>query len=138
MKKYDILEHTADFAIRVYGAQKTDLLINGREAIFSEIIDYQPKPKISRVIEIKSESFETLVVDWLNELISLFYSEGFLAAECKINIDEAARKLYANVRGENIELKDSIIKTEIKAVTYHNLCLENRGKIWSLDIVVDV
>jgi len=63
--------------------------------------------------------------------------EGYLLRE--FNIEEISKKgLKAKVRGEKLDLSRHTLKTEIKAVTYHQLEVKKTAKGWEAQIIFDV
>lgn len=137
---FEFLEHTADISIRIHGKTIEELFINAVTAMFTILADRKDKKgkEEKRKISIKAENVEDLLIYWLNELLSLFYTYNF----CPLvyNNIELKKKdgclLTAEIKGaisDNIE-----IKTEIKAATYHNIRIEKEKGNFRVDIVFDV
>jgi len=74
MKDYEYIEHTADVAVRVYGNSLEELFRNAAQATFSLITDYTPSEDKERDIDLEGKTLEDLLVNWLNELISVFFA----------------------------------------------------------------
>jgi SHS2 domain-containing protein len=140
MKNYEIIEHTADIRVRIYGKTIKGLFKNAALALFHLIVDYKPKSKKETEIKLEAQSYEELLINWLNELISAFYAYKFLPANLKISIKENKDyfSLDAKIKGEDFNpYENKIIKAEVKAATYHNLKIEkNNG--FSAEIIFDV
>jgi SHS2 domain-containing protein len=75
---------------------------------------------------------ETLLVDFLSELLFLTESEGLAFDEFSLRFE--SNRLIADVTGANLK---SLAK-EIKAVTYHNINIRDTGKDLKVIIVFDV
>ena len=48
------------------------------------------------------------------------------------------RKLQASVLGEKVDLERHTIYTEIKAVTFHGLSIEQRESGWEATVIFDM
>ena len=78
-KRFEILDHTADIGLIVYGDDLKALFENAGEAFFRLVTDLKKvRQKEDRKIELKGESLERLMVDWLNELHYLHDVENLL------------------------------------------------------------
>ena len=137
MKKYEFFNHTADIGIRVYGKTRQELFENAALALF-DIIAVLDKlePRQLRTVSLTAGSYEELLVAWLNELLFLFDSEGFLAKEFSVKIK--GNRLEAKVRGEPLPPAKADLKTEVKAATYHNLKIEKTQEGFKAEVVLDV
>lgn len=137
-RKYTLIEHTADLGIGVKGKELKDLFINAAKAMFGIIaLPCKPGRAVYRVIKIKqaADSRQELLVNWLNELLSLSSAKGLVFTVFKIN-KISTNNLEAVVSG--IESSKCRIDKEIKAATYHELKLEKTGKGWQAEIIFDV
>jgi len=141
MKKYEILSHTADIRVKIFGKKQEDLFTNAAICLFELLTDKKAKAKKTRHIELSATRLEDLFVFWLNELISVFYSYKFLPVEYAISIDDLSgtKKLVARVAGADFNpYGNKSIKLEIKAATYHNLKIDKAKKGFTAEIVFDV
>ena len=76
---------------------------------------------------------ETLLVDWINELIGLSEIEGRAFNEVRgLRLTETA--LDAEVRGRAVTETVS----PLKAATLHGLSLQREGTRWKAEVVIDV
>lgn len=140
MKKFEIIEHTADIGIRVFGEDTNGLFLSASSALFSLLMDYKPNPVIKKIIKLQAQNLEELLVSWLNELISLVFTYGYLFSsfEIKVNNEDGINKLQAVVRGEQLNDISSKINMEIKAATYHNLKIVKNNKYYVVEVIFDV
>jgi SHS2 domain-containing protein len=138
MKRFEVLDHTADIGIIVYGEDLKALFENAGEAFFHLITDMRKvRRRVERKIEIKGESLERLMVDWLSELLYLHDVENLLFREFKIeSVGEDG--LRAMVRGEPFQEGVHVIKTEVKAVTYHQIKVRKENGNWRAQIIFDL
>lgn len=140
MKDFEFIEHTADVGIRVFGKNREELFKSASRALFSLLIKYQPKNIKKKEINLEAQDLGELLVNWLNELISLFFAYKFLPGEYNIEIKEAeGRKiLRAAIFGEDFDPYERKINREVKAATYHNLKLEETSKGWMAEVIFDI
>ena len=142
MKKFEILEHTADIGIIAYGKTKREIFINAAKGMFNIIVGNNSNlinNNFSYKITLKAKSLEDLLVAWLNEL--LYISETKLVILNKFEIKDLSNsKIEAEVEGIKINPPSVKIEKEIKATTYH--CLEikkdEESGLWSAQIIFDI
>ncbi|MCM8801242.1 MAG: archease [Candidatus Omnitrophica bacterium] len=140
-KNYEFLEHTADIGIRVKAKDLKALFKNIALAMFDVMAkrnsDLSPQSSKLKKIIIKQRagSLEELLVNWLNELLSLSAVKESIFTDFNITkLDND--NLEAEVFGEDI--KNYKLNTEIKAATYHQLKIEEKDTGWQAEIIFDV
>lgn len=138
MKNYELIEHTADLAVRVKGRDLSDLFKNTALAIF-EISSEKLKNKNIKhkeiIIKQKADNLPELFVNWLNEVISLSAAKGLVFDNFQINkLNE--KTIEAVVSGSDIN--NYKINSEIKAATYHELHIEKNDSGWQAEVIFDV
>lgn len=138
-KDYELLEHTADIAIKVKGDSLEALFKNAAVAMFDIMAEYIPGKKTSRaeklLIKKEAANLEELFISWLNELLYHTMTKGKIFCEIMFkNLDEHGLK--AVVGGK--DMINYKIKTEIKAATYHELEIKKVGPSWQAKVVFDV
>lgn len=118
---FEILEHTADIGIVAYGADLKQTFANAAKGLFSIITDLDRVAEVvERDVEVASPDIESLLVDWLSELIYLFDVDNILFKRFEISeID--THHLRARVFGEKVDTARHELKLGVKAVTYHML-----------------
>ena len=138
MKRFEILDHTADIGFIVYGEDLQSLFENAGEAFFHLITDLNKvRLRTERKIEIRGESLERLIVDWLSELLYLHDVENLLLK--RFNVESVGEGgLKAKVRGEVFQEDVHVIKTGVKAVTYHQIEVRQEEEGWRARIILDL
>jgi SHS2 domain-containing protein len=138
MKRFEVLDHTADIGIIVYGEDLKGLFENAGEAFFHLITDMKRvRRRVRRQIEIGKEDLERLMVDWLSELLYLHDVENLLFKEFKVE-SVGENGLKAIVKGEPFQEGVHVIKTEVKAVTYHQIEVRKENGKWRAQIIFDL
>ncbi len=137
-KKFRLLDHTGDLGILVYGEDLEELFANAGEAFFDIITDLRRvRETTERAIGIESSNLEDLMVNWLGELLYLHDVESLLFKS--FSIDELRDgSMKARARGEIFQEERHVIKTEVKAVTYHQLQVTRERGRWMARIIFDL
>jgi SHS2 domain-containing protein len=135
---FEILDHTADIGIIAYGADFEKLFSNAALALFSLITDLESIQEKSHFdLEVRSRDRDSLLVDWLNELIYCFDSKHILFNRFDIEslTDNA---LKATCYGEDFDPNRHKIKIGIKAATYHMLRLDTDDNGYKAQVILDI
>ena len=137
MKKYEYFEVTADIGFRAYGNNLDEAFENASLAMFNIITDTDDVcPKIDNEFEITSEDEVSLLYDYLEELLFLHEVEFMLFSEFHVEIDDNLH-LKATIKGEGIDWDKHERKTEIKAITFHEMCVRKTDTV-ELQAIVDL
>jgi SHS2 domain-containing protein len=123
-KDFELIGYTADAGIRASGRDLSQAFANAARGMFSLIIDIEEVNEvIFRDVEVAAPDKETLLVEWLNELVFLFDTEMLLFKRFHIGaLTETLLK--ARCYGEKIDRSRHEIKRGVKSATYHDLKVE--------------
>jgi len=137
MKRFELIEHTADIGVRVYAKDLKELFENSAQALIFLLVNEKKEGRKERTIKLEAESWEDLLVTWLNELISLFFAEKFLFCDSDLEIKEnkSLKTLEAKIKGIDFDPYGNKINMEIKAATYHNLKIKKKADKLEVDII---
>ena len=137
MKRFEYFEVTADIGFRAYGKSLNEAFENAGRAIFniiSDTDDITPATEIS--FEVASEDEVSLLYDYLEELLFYHEVEFMLFSEFHVEIDENLH-LNATIMGEAIDWEKHERKTEIKAITFHEMEVKKTDSV-ELQAIVDL
>ena len=136
-KDFEILNHTADVGIIAYGADLKQAFANAAKGLFSLITDLgKVKEVLHRDTELTATDEESLLVEWLNELIYQFDTEGIIFKRFEIiRLDNT--RLKARGYGEKVDKARHRLKMGVKAATYHMLKVE-RGDGGKVQVLFDI
>jgi SHS2 domain-containing protein len=138
VKRYEFFNHTADVGIRVFGNSLAELFENAGFALFDIITDIsRVREGETRCITISRDSIDELLVEWLSRLLYLNATELLLCSKFHIR-EIAEQSLTGKAWGEIFQDHRHVIKTEIKAVTYHGLRVYQDKGLWKATVVLDV
>ena len=117
-KRFEIVEHTADWALRLFGRDLSQLLIHAAEGMATLLVeDPEAIPTDEeRHVELAAGDAESLLVEWLSELAYWAEMEQLIFTQFEMPTVTPTR-LKATVRGG----RAPELQKHIKAVTYHNL-----------------
>ena len=131
------IEHTADWAIRVRARDLIGLFTGAAEGMFGLLTDLsQVTPVRQFEIELRAIDVETLLIDWLNELLYLSEEQGVVFTGFAIHdltVNGGAR-LRAQVDGGH----PSELFKVIKAATFHGLSIRRDDDRLQAELVFDV
>lgn len=136
--RYELIEHTGDVGIKIYGDTLKDLFINaafGMFDIMAEISNVQHS--LASEIEVAGDNYEELLVNWLSELNYLFIAENQIFNKFEIN-RLTDKELFGVAIGERFDSHRHIVQREIKAVTYHELYVKQIKNRWQAQIIFDI
>jgi len=133
--KYRLLDHEADIRLEIYGNTLEELFSNAASGIFQFIVDAEGKDaEKGKRIEIEGNG--ELLINFLNELLFLWDTEGFIPKEFSLKVSH--NKLTGTVAGCVFDPEKCTIKQEVKAVTYHKFYLKEENGIYKAQIILDV
>lgn len=130
-----IIDHTADWALRVYGRTLADLFIHAAQGMASLMVANPDAIERQETFEIELDAYdaESLLVDWLTELAYWAEMEQMVGQEFVMTAVSSTH-LQAIVRGGKAEE----LQKHIKAVTFHNLEILETANGLEVTIVFDV
>jgi SHS2 domain-containing protein len=137
-KDFEVINHTADVGVVAYGANLSQAFANAARALFSLITEPESvKGTLSWDIELEAPDEESLLVEWLNELIYLFDTEHILFRRFEITELKEGR-LRARGYGEKVSSRHQL-KTGIKAATYHMLSVsQDEDNVYRVKVIFDI
>jgi len=138
MKRYELLDHTADIGVIAFGRDLPEAFGNAAYAMFDILTDIDRiRETDSFDLQVSASNIEDLLVAWLNELLYRYETERIAFSKFVID-DINDSDLRATVSGEKIAPDRHEIKTEIKSVTYHQLRVEKIDDGWRAQVIFDV
>ncbi len=140
-RQHEIIEHTADIGLRIFGKDLKRLFRSAARGMFSLIArKYVAAKQDKRIvfnIVLSAKTREELLVSWLSELLTLSDIRNIIFTRVQFE-KLTATKLKARAEAEKMDKKSYKLKTEIKAVTYHQLKLKKKDGCWQAEVFFDV
>jgi len=136
---WQFFEHTADIGVHAAGATISELFINAARAMYDALGTLQVSGvPDEKPLTIEAASVEDLLHDWLAELLYEVEANHTLYDQFEIQ-DLKPQKIVATLRGAKIDFDRSQTNEEIKAVTYHQLRVEQLPDgSWRATVIFDV
>ncbi|OQB44307.1 MAG: hypothetical protein BWY03_00280 [Parcubacteria group bacterium ADurb.Bin159] len=133
-KNYKFLEHTADLKVQTEGKNLEELFLNVLTAVFEACRPEIKNKKLKfRKINIKAEDLESLLINFLSEV--LYLSDINNEIYFKARFDKLThQELIAEICGYKVER----FGLEIKAVTWHDLEIKKQKRKWQATILFDI
>ena len=136
--KYRLIDHTADFGIHVFGSDLKGLFTNAASAMFDQITfvkDLRLGKELK--IHVTGSDWPDLMINWLRELLYLWTGKERLVG--KVNIFSISEyELSATVNFDSYNSDRHVITNDIKAVTYHQIQVNQVANGWESRIIFDV
>ena len=146
--KYDYFDVTADIGFYAYGKSIEEAYENAGLAMFNVITDISKvKKEESREFEIVSEDLVSLLYDYLEELLFLQDTEFLFFSDFKVNIEKIVDSESSNLEnykltcfacGEEIDWNVHSPKSEVKAITFHKMCVKEDDGVFKLRAILDL
>jgi SHS2 domain-containing protein len=135
---YDTFEHTADLGLRVTAADLPTLFAEAGTGLASMIVANLDAVRLveQQTIDLQGTERDYLVFDWLSELLYLYETQHLVLRAFEVQLTDSG--LSAVARGEKLDPDRHVLDHEVKAITYHQLKLEQTNGGWLLEVIVDI
>ena len=132
---FEEIEHTADRALRIYGSDLRQLLVNAAHGMNSLIVKKSAATltPVEKSVELEAMDAEGLLVEWLSELAFWAETEMFVFSRFELH-EVSTTRLKATIWGK----RANQLEKHIKAVTYHNLEIVQADDGLAATVVFDV
>lgn len=135
---YRLLEHPADLGLEARGRSLSEAFEQAARGLTSVLVELEGVEAIQeRTLELTAPDTESLLVRFLSEILFLYDAKGFLTARVEIG-EFADTRLTAVARGEPIRPEKHRVRTDVKAITYHQLSIKHMGDEWIAAVYLDI
>ncbi len=135
---FEMVAHTADIGVRIHGGDMEELLVNAAHALYSILLrTTNLTERLERVVTVDSPDEETLLVDWLNELIYLFDAEQLAFSRFEVE-QLTGCCLQARCFGECTDSARHEAARDVKAATYHMAHIHRAADGYTAQVILDV
>jgi SHS2 domain-containing protein len=135
---FEILEHTADMGFRAHASTLPELFENSAQALVAIVLD--PGKAVGREtisLTAEGDSKESLLVNWLSEVLYWLDGERFAMREFKI-LALTDSRVSGEARGEKRDSARHEPRLVVKGVTYHQLKIQPDAQGWSCEVYLDI
>ncbi len=139
---FELLDHPADLGFAAWAPTLPDLFAECALALTSILVDLKEvEPRDFVGVEVLGDDIESLLYNWLAEILYQFDGEGRLFCQCNI-ISHVSRdgtdRLQAELRGEAYDKSRHELKTYVKAVTFHQLSVKHEAQGYTARVYLDI
>ena len=133
---YEVLDHTADVKFRVRGRTLAEAFAEAARAVCETMTPDCTPAGVMREIEVHAEDPESLLADFLSEI--LYLSDAESIAFCSFEVEIQGDRLTATCRGEEFRREKHGGGAEIKGISYSGLSIYHEGASYILEFIADV
>ncbi|MDX1632153.1 MAG: archease [Thermoanaerobaculia bacterium] len=135
------LDHTADIGFEVEAPTLSELFREAAVGLARCISSEEGlEPREEHPVERTAASLEDLLVEWLEEQVFLCDTIGLLVSDVEAEVEESGDgfRVRGTLAGDRFDPDRHGLKVQVKAVTYHELEVENREGDWFARIIFDI
>ncbi len=135
MAWHRFLDHTSEITLHVGAADWSGLLAEAGRGLAELLLRGAASTPDGewRSLEVTSHDRESLLVDWLNEIV--FIAETSLWVPLEIEIEDVSKNhLKARARGVAVEVPPSLVK----AATFHDLHVRDLPEGLDVEVILDI
>ena len=140
---FEFKDHTADVQVRSWGKTLEEAFSQTALSLMTTITPNLKKitPLIKKSIEINSEDIYALCFDFLSEFLYIFDVDELVFNEITVDFIKKKNdgyKLKATAIGEKFDRHKHELGTEVKAITYSFMNIEEKKDKIEIDITFDI
>jgi SHS2 domain-containing protein len=129
---YRWIEHTAEIELEIEDDSPEAVFTEALVAFGELLTEHRGGEPVSHAVELSAADHAALLADWLNELVYLADTDGFVPERVEA-LTLSVGKLDARIGGQR-----GVPRNPVKAVTYHDLELREIDGVWRARLVLDV
>lgn len=136
--RFRLLAHTADIGLEATAPNVEELFVVAARGLKSLMFGDSPSiAALGRDVAVEANDTAELLVAWLNEI--LVFSETARAVPASFQIHELKNcSLTATLTGETFDPSRHVVERVVKAVTYHQVVVEERKGGWYARVYIDL
>lgn len=137
---YRFLEHMCDQLIEAWGKTLEEAFESAALAMFETMTDTkQIEEKEAREFKIQAEDLESLLYDFLTELLYYHDAENLIFKRFELSIRKnQTYELKCKAYGERFDPNRHESRYVVKAVTYHLMRISKEDDKWTLRVLLDL
>ena len=141
---YRVLEDVAlaDAAFEATGDSPSELFLSASQAVIETLADPSTVGvSWRRTIERNAPDLQTLLFDWLGEIIYLKDAEAVVFSGVVVDVEHLSDKgwrLHATLTGEPVDGTRQELRADVKAVTKHLYDVREYEGKWEARVVLDL
>lgn len=137
MGGYRRIEHTADTGLRIWGDSLPDLFQAATRGLLSLLVDPKNvRPTWEEPVEVEAPAVDLLLQAYLKELLYRFWTRRLIPA--RVEAEEASETRFRGRLHAMTAPPDLALRSDLKAVTYHQLQVRHEGGRLVARVIFDV
>jgi SHS2 domain-containing protein len=138
MRRYRLIDHTADMGMYLYGRDPKQVFISGAAVLFELLVEGRRQgPGKWEALALDGLDRQDLLVQWLGELLYIYSARGQVLTGARVQRLTRTR-IEAEIGLTAFDAAHHKRRTEIKAVTYHQAEFKRHGAGWRARVIFDV
>ncbi len=133
---FEELAHTADVLMRVRGADLAEIFADAGRAMFHVMYGPCEDRGIERQFSLEAENLESLLIDYLSELLFITDVENIVF--CSFDVDIRGTRLSAVLGGEPFDPARHSAGSLVKGVSYFGLEIVKEEEGYVVEIIFDI
>ena len=135
---FNFIEHTADMGLEAQADSLAAVFEEMARGLVGMIYGNSPvREMLEEEVVVRADDPVELMVAWLNEIVYRIEMDDLVVREVVINtVDDNG--LHATLTGERFDAGRHSVERQVKSVTYHQACLEERPDGWYARVYVDL
>jgi SHS2 domain-containing protein len=141
----DEIDHTGDVGIRVTAPTIEQLYERAAVGMFWVLTDVEAvRDREATTVAVTARDREAVMVKWLSELNFVHATDNRLFRRFDVELTAGAGeegdalRLDATCHGESVDRSRHTLYTEIKAVTFHGMAVEETSDGWTVQVIFDM
>ncbi|MFB6201271.1 MAG: archease [Halorhabdus sp.] len=134
---FSLQNHTADVAVEATGETLDAVFGATADGMAAAMCETTPSVGERFALSVTAESRESLLFDYLDELIYQRDVRGVLPVDNRATVIQSGEDWTVDASARGVPL-DAIAAREVKAVTYSEMVLEPTADGWQAYVVLDV
>jgi len=130
------ISHTADVKIQIRAPTLEALFSDACDALMQVIYGTSRKGILKKDIAITSQDIDSLLLDFLSEVLFVSEVEAIVFSKADVHID--GTNLYAELEGEPFNRQKHAKGTEVKGISYSGLLIRHDANGFMVEILFDV
>ncbi len=134
---YEIIEHTADLALRAFAPDLPGLIEQAARGMIDLMFAEVPAPEHEVEVVGEGACAEDLLVDCLREVVLLIDLDGLAPVTVEV-LEAGEGRARCRVGVVSLAAARGELEQAIKAVTYHGIDVRETGEGLEVEVVFDV
>lgn len=138
---FEVIDHPADMGLRCWARNPAELYAVAASALTCVLVDVDSTGNTAPLfIHLEAQDREALMYIWLSEILYYFDGEKKICSNFAVDLEETAAKitLRAKMQAGDFNNEEHVVKTYVKAITFHQMQIEESAEGCRAQIYLDI